>query len=219
MVPESESLVEALRLFAEKCPRLVGSCYWAGTASIALEESAHRRSTDLAFHTRRALVDVRSLMAEIQGAFVNALEIVHPPDEFGSGFRGMLTLPTGSRVAVEVFSNCEDVPGSDLVRADLVEGIQRVSLRRYLADKIQCVAERTEARDLVDIYAVPEKRPELSSSARRSVAEQDALILAERLTRWTDDAIDRDLRAYADASPGHARQARDLIESWLKSEK
>ena len=48
----------------------------------------------------------------------------------------------------------------------------RVSLERYLADKIQCVAERAEARDLVDLAAVFEQRPALKGLARRVLGDR-----------------------------------------------
>ena len=44
----------ALVLLCERCPRLVGLCYWAGTAAIATEELHHRQSFDLIF-TRAGL--------------------------------------------------------------------------------------------------------------------------------------------------------------------
>jgi len=42
---------DALRLLVNRCPRLSGTCYWAGTSSIAIEELEHRESFDLDFHT------------------------------------------------------------------------------------------------------------------------------------------------------------------------
>ena len=80
----------------------------------------------------------------------------------------------------------------------------RVSLQRYLADKVQCVLERIEARDLVDIRAVLRARPRLHYSFHKAVAEQDALLLAERLLGWTDEAIREDLVAYPGVDPTEA---------------
>lgn len=68
----SEVLQEALRQLADRCSRLVGMCYWAGTSSVAIEELGHRESLDLDFHTYAALVDVRPVLAEIQRAFPGA---------------------------------------------------------------------------------------------------------------------------------------------------
>ena len=82
-------LRDSLQRLAERCPRLVRTCYWAGTSAIATEELGHR-----------------------------------------------------------------------------------VSLERYLADKIQCVAERAEARDLVDLAAVFEQRPALKGLARRVLGDR-----------------------------------------------
>ena len=71
---------EAIQLLAERCPRLAKTCYWAGTAAIAIEELHHRKSFDLDFHTRKALYDVRPLLAEIRAAFPGAFEIVQSPN-------------------------------------------------------------------------------------------------------------------------------------------
>lgn len=157
----------ALKLLSERCPRLTHLCYWAGSAAIALEELHHRLSFDLDFHTQKALLNVRPIMSEIMHAFPGAFEILQSPDEFGSGFCGILRLPDGQQVTVEVLSNYEDVRDEDLVPSTTVSSLRRVSLSRYLADKIQCVAERAEARDLVDILAVLQKHPEMGQLARR----------------------------------------------------
>lgn len=217
MEQQSDFTEEALRLLVERCPRLVRMCYWAGTSSISIEDLGHRQSFDLDFHTRKALEDVRPILAEIQKAFPGKFEIVQAPDEFGAAFRGVLTLPRGDRITVEVLSNYEDVAEQDLVDCVVAPGIKRVSLSRYLADKIQCVAERMEARDLVDILAIIRSHPAMSVSAKRLLAQQDALLLAERLLAWTDEAIEKDLNTYTDVNPGDAKETRDLLLGWLKS--
>lgn len=214
---QREILKEALSLLVERCPRLVRQCYWAGTASVAMEELGHRESFDLDFHTRKALEDVRPILAEIEQAFPGSFEVLQAPDEFGSGFRGVLALPSGESVTVETLANYEETPLADLVPSTVAPGFLRVSLGRYLADKIQCVAERAEARDLVDLCAVLTRHPGLVATARRLVAEQDALLLAERLLAWTNEALEKDLRPYRDVTPADARQARDLLLAWVRS--
>jgi hypothetical protein len=206
---------EALRLLAERCPRLVGLCYWAGTASVAIEDLQHRQSFDLDFHTRAALQDVRPILAEIQKAFPGRFELVRASDEFGSGFSGVLELPEGDRITIEVLANYEDVHEDELEPSVSAPPLRRVSLRRYLADKIQCVVERAEARDLVDIMAVLERRPEMEADARRFLGEQDALLLAERLLAWTDESLVQDLAAYDDVEPAIAGKARDMLLRWV----
>ncbi|MBI3985645.1 MAG: nucleotidyl transferase AbiEii/AbiGii toxin family protein [Lentisphaerae bacterium] len=212
----SQALEEALRLLVKRCPRLVRLCYWAGTSCISMEELQHRQSFDLDFHTRKALMDVRPILAEIRKAFPGKLTVVQAPDEFGSGFRGLFKLPGHRTIALEVLSNYEDVAQHDLVPSSRVRGIHRVSLARYLADKIQCVAERSEARDLVDIRAVIRRYPAMKAAAHKWLGEQDGLLMAERLTGWTDKAIREDLEAYKDVRVGDALEARDMLLEWLK---
>jgi len=215
---QNEILRTAVCLLAERCPRLVALCYWAGTSAISLEELSHRQSFDLDFHTKKALEDVRPILAEIRARFPDGLETIQSPDEFGSGFRGVLTLPGGARITLEILSNYEDVCGEDLVCSSVAPSVQRVSLARYLADKIQCVAERAEARDLVDISAVLAQHPELQQAARDLLLSQDALLLTERLLAWTDEAIAEDLAAYEDVAGGDAAKARDMLLGWLRAE-
>jgi len=214
----SEQVVEALRLLVERCPRLAASCYWAGTSAIAVEELGHRESLDLDLHTRRALQDVRPLLGEINAAFPRAFSLLQPPDEHGSGFSGVLTLPAGERVAIEVLANFEDVPDRDLVTSSSVAGICRISLRRYLADKVQCLAERAEARDLVDVQAVLRAAPRMQQAVRRILRAQDPLLLVARLLSWSDAEIAEDLKAYPGVNPGDACRARDLLLAWLRAE-
>jgi hypothetical protein len=213
---QEQIIKESLGLLVARCPRLVKMCYWAGTAALSIEELQHRGSFDLDFHTHHALADVRPILAEIQAVFGDDFEIVQAPDAFGSGFRGVLRLPDGEQITVEILSNYEDVPAEDLVRSSTAPKIQRASVARYLADKIQCVAERTEARDLVDLLAVLRRYPRLESNARRALAQQDALIVVERLLAWTDEEIGRDLAAYPDVEPADAIEARDLLLGWIK---
>lgn len=214
---EQEKLLrEALRSLLGRCPRLARSCYWAGTSSIALEELRHRQSFDLDFHTRKALQDVRPILAEIQAAFPGRFEVLRSPDEYGSGFQGVLKLTRDRQITVEVLSNYEDVYDADLTPAKSFAGLKRVTIKRYLTDKVQCVAERTEARDLADIHAILRRYPHLRGFARRLVAQQDALLLAERLLVWTDKAIKSDLQAYSDVNPNDAIVTRQLLLKWLK---
>ncbi|NQT93405.1 MAG: nucleotidyl transferase AbiEii/AbiGii toxin family protein, partial [Lentisphaerae bacterium] len=165
-----------------------------------------------------SLYDVRPILAEIRAAFPGNFELVQAPDEFGSGFQGVLALPGGERITIEVLSNYQDVPDADLVEAATSPRMKRVSLPRYLADKVQCVAERAEARDLVDILFVLRKNPEMESLARRLLAGQDAVLLVERLLGWTDAEIEEDLLAYDDVAVDDAMEARDLLLQWVKED-
>lgn len=207
---------QALRLLCERCPRLTDSCYWAGTSAISLEVLRHRQSFDLDFHTLKALADTRPLLAEIKAAFPGSFALTQSPDEYGSGFQGVLTLPGGEQITLEVLANYEEMGTSDLTASHLAPPLQRVALERYLADKIQCVVERAEARDLVDIHAVLRNDSALIPLAKQLLAEQDATIAAERLLEWTDDRIAADLKAYTDAPVPDAIQTRDRLLTWLK---
>jgi hypothetical protein len=201
---------------SENCERLREACYWAGASAMSLEELHHRGSFDLDFHTRKALLDVRPILAEIQRAFPGSFELISVPDEFGSGFKGVLRLPEMEGVTVEVLSNYEDVPARYLVRSRIAPRMWRLTAQRFLADKIQCIAERSEARDLVDIAAVLRYHPQLTDEARQIVRSQDALILIERLVAWTVASMHEDLAAYQDVDAGDALQARDLLLGWLR---
>jgi hypothetical protein len=213
---QEESIIQALLLLAKRCPRLIHHCYWAGTSSVAVEELHHRESFDLDFHTRVAHERTTPLMMELQSAFPDRFRVLQSPDEYGSGFQGLLQLPSGDEITIEVLSNYQTIPDNDLEDARTVRGVKRVTLVRYLEDKIQCIAERSEARDLVDVMAVLKHAPELEAKARKTLLEQDALLVIERLTGWSDADIETDLTAYPDVDPGLATQGRDLLLSWLK---
>jgi hypothetical protein len=212
----TELLKQAVVRIADRCPRLVAQCYWAGSSAIAIEELEHRESFDLDFHTQEALIDTRPLLAELERSFPDALQVVHPPDAFGSGFTGSLALTDAAKVTLQVFAGFETVPDTDLVPAKTAPRLRRITLRRYLADKVQCVLERIEARDLIDIAAVMKLRPELGGVLRRAVAAQDAILLAERLLGWTEEAIRNDLRAYTDVAPADAVAMRDRLLTLVK---
>lgn len=209
-------LRQVLTALTDRCRRLTRTCYWAGASAIALEELHHRGSFDLGFHTQKALADVRPILAEIQQEFPRSFQVVAAPDEFGSGFRGILQLPALEAVTIEVLSNFEDVPSRHLVPSTIAPKMRRITAERFLADKIQCVAERREARDLVDIMVVLKQRPALNAEARRLAAAQDALILVESLVGWTESSLRDHLAAYRDTDPRDAAQGRDLLLGWLR---
>ncbi|MBI5480138.1 MAG: nucleotidyl transferase AbiEii/AbiGii toxin family protein [Deltaproteobacteria bacterium] len=211
-------LRQAIAEIAERCPRLVRQCYWAGTSAIALEETGHRESFDLDFHSLEPLVDTRPFLAELELAFPEALEIVQAPDAHGSGFTGALRLTGDAKLTVQVFAGFEPVPETDVVASTAAPGLRRVTVRRYLLDKLQCVLERLEARDLIDIAAVLQRRPELTRVLRAGVAAQDLLLLAERLLGWTDESIGADLRAYPGTDPAVAIATRDQLLALVKQE-
>jgi hypothetical protein len=211
-------LREAVCTIAARCPRLIAECYWAGTSAIAVEELGHRESFDLDFHSRHAFVDTRPFLAELQRAFPRSLEIVQAPDARGSGFSVVVDIGD-ERLTLQGFAAFEDVPDQDLVSSATASDVLRVSLQRYLADKVQCVLERIEARDLLDIRAVLRARPRLQYTFQRAVAAQDALLLAERLLGWTDAAIREDLLAYPGVDPHDAIAMRDQLLALLKQSK
>ena len=211
------NLRQALTMLVERCPILAETVYWAETSAVAMEELGHRQSLDLDFHTRSALMDVRPILARIRAAFGEDFELIQAPDEFGSGFRGVIRLPNSERVTIEFLSNYQDVSDDELVPSTLVASLRRVSLTKYLSDKVQCVAERREARDLVDVCAVLRRRLDLEGLARRLVAEQDFLLMAERLLSWTDAEILSDLKSYRDVSLADAQWTRDTFLRWLRT--
>lgn len=214
----SQRVTKALRLIAKQCPQFIEFCYWAGTSAISIEELGHRSSYDIDFHTRQALLDIRPILAEFRGNLPDQFELMEAPDKFGSGFRGVLKLPDGDRVTIEVLSNFEDVSDDDLTDSATVPDVKRITLSRYLENKIQCVAERAEARDLVDIRAVLDKFPEMRNIAFDSLLQQDSLLIAERLLLWNDESIKDDLLAYPDVNPDDAVKARDMLLRWLNGE-
>ena len=161
------------------------------------------------YHDSRLDLNQRSLLQ----SFIQHIEVIVVHHEYPDVLLSHDLLETPVYVLPVHY---EDVPDRDLVACATVQGLARVSLSRYLADKVQCVAERAEARDLVDIHAVLEQHPELADEAKAWLAQQDALLLVERLQAWTDAEIAADLRAYPDVDPADARQARDVILAWLR---
>jgi len=180
-----------------------------------MEELHHRESFDLDLHTAAGLADVRPLLAELQRAFGSRLSLIQPPDPHGSGFSGVLQIGEEG-LTIQVMANFEDVPPEQLTPSTLVPGIRRVTLGKYLRDKLQCLVERTEARDLVDVMAALEHKDSLKNAARRALATLDEVLLAERLLLWTDSALAQDLAAYPEVDPARAAQARDLLLAWLR---
>lgn len=71
-------------------------------------------------------MDVRPLLAELQRAFPRAIEVVRPPDAFGSGLSAVLKLQRRAKLTVEVFGGFEAVPSSDLVPSKVAPKLRRV---------------------------------------------------------------------------------------------
>lgn len=215
-MPTEKDFIEALVLMAERCPRLLKTCYWSGTSPIILEETHHRQSYDIDLHTLRALRDVRPLQAELQRGFGPAFRVLSAPDSLGSGFRGSLDLPSGAQLIIEVLASFESPKKADLTVSRLVPAWRRVALGRYALDKLQYVIERVEARDLVDLWVIFHYRPELAVLAKSRIPEVDQLLLTERLLHWSDSAIADDLAAYPGVDWNIAARSRDLLLEWLQ---
>jgi hypothetical protein len=218
MTLEQERLIirQFLDELSQRCPRLIESCYWAGTSAISLEELNHRRSFDIDLHTKEALVDVRPFLRELEQAFASRLKVTAMPGGARSGFRAIVILDNGETITLEVLSNFETVENDQLVASTLASKMKRVSLAKYLTDKIQCLVDRTEARDLVDIAAVLAARPEHETLACKLIAQQDYAMLVERLLGWSDDSLQADLEAYDDVDWRTAAKMRDKILSWVQ---
>ena len=67
-------------------------------------------------------------------------------------------------------------------------------------------------------YEPPTCAPRLRYAFQKAVAAQDALLLAERLLAWTDEAIGEDLLAYPGVDPADAVSMRDELLRLLKTE-
>lgn len=208
-------LATTLREIVSACPSVRTSCYWAGTSAIALEELRHRDSFDIDLHTIHPLEDLRPLLAELDAAFSPRLLVAEPPGPYRSGFQGVIQVAGDKDLTLQVMANYEEVPLEHLVESTLVPGFRRIGLAKYLRDKLTCLVERAEARDLVDVMYTIEHRPSLEGLAQRALATLDELLLAERLLSWTDQLLEADLKAYPGVDPGRARQARDVLLSWL----
>ena len=116
---------------------------------------------------------------------------------------------------IEVLSNYESVAAEDLCPALIAPGIFRVSIKKYLRDKVQCLVERNEARDLTDIGAVLTRFPDLQAAAREEVSKLDLVLLSERLLGWSERELAADLARYEDVEVAQAQRVRDLILSWV----
>ena len=204
-------LIRAMKEVVARCPRLARTCYWAGTAAIAVEELHHRRSFDLDLHTHRALIDVRPLLAEVERAFGSSCNVLRAPDEFGDGFAVVVEYRPRKKIVLEVLSNYRDVEPRQLTPSKAVPGLMRVSLRRYLDDKVQCLIDRTEARDLVDIHAALAAQPRLRSALRAALRAQDGILLLQRMEGWTPASLKADLAAYRDIDPSVALNMRNEV--------
>jgi predicted nucleotidyltransferase component of viral defense system len=117
---------------------------------------------------------------------------------------------------IEVLSNFDDVSKEDLSEAKIVKGVKRVSLNKYLRDKLQCLCERTEARDLADIFAVLQKFPKLVNFAHQCLLQIDLVLLSQRLLDWNDEALKSDLLKYNDIKFDEVKAMRDKMLAWIK---
>jgi hypothetical protein len=211
-----EKIMAFFRHLLKHCPKLVQNCYWAGTSAIAIEELQHRRSFDIDLHTKTALCDVRPFLRELELAFPGKIQMIQAPGTVGEGFRVSVQMDNGEQITLEVLANYEDIEDDDLVQSKLISEISRVSLFKYLADKIQCLVERHEARDLIDIYALLMAYPNLEQSAKKLVDNLDPLLLVERLNDWDENSIKEDLSSYPDVDFRNALKMMNTILEWVK---
>lgn len=208
-----QSLIAAARLVAERCPLLVECCYWSGTSVIALEVLHHRDSLDLDFHTRDAHVNVLPLLDEMESALGSRFHLIASREQ---GISCWIGDDSSEPIACQVFSSFEAASEDDLVPSTTAPGFDRLTLRRYLINKVQCVAERLEARDLYDIEAALRHDPSRVKTVRLALQEQDLLFMLERLQGWSAGSLAADLRRmYPDIDPSLATEARERLMGWI----
>ena len=115
---------------------------------------------------------------------------------------------------MEVRSSYQDTKPWELVVATLVPAFRRITLRRYVEDKVQCIVERAEARDLIDLRATLTLRPELESFIKQAVAEQDALLRNGCCPGMTQPFAE--ISRHTRTSNPETSDMRKLLLSWLK---
>ena len=125
-------------------------------------------------------------------------------------------MPSGEELALEVLSNFEDVPASQLTKSKLAPDIRRISLPKYLHDKVQYLVERNEAQDLADIGAILKKFPAMQNQTQIFVLKQDTLLLTERLLNWQEEDLRTELAIYGPDLLEQALDAKIPLLSWIK---
>lgn len=213
----AQLLLSALGEIVSSCPRVVRRCYWAGTSAISIEELQHRNSFDIDLHTLRAQASTAPILQDLQQQFGPRFSLIETPNPYGAGFQGALSVTGGQSLTLQVMSNFQTVKKSEVVPSSRIPVLLRVGLTKYLRDKLTCLVERAEARDLVDVQATLRQRPDLEKVARKELAALDEVLLVERLLAWSDQAIAGDLKLYPEVDPALACSARDLLLKWVKA--
>jgi hypothetical protein len=159
-------------------PTLQSNYYLGGTTPVACVDLEHDVSLDLDLHTKKELAPTSAEATKLKRTLGSKLRWYSVDAEFGL-YRGNIKTTYEGRPVVlglDVMSNIDTARPGDTKRAPGFCQMDVISLRKYLATKIQCLDERQETKDLYHLFRLSQA-PQTREMTRQAIERADPLII------------------------------------------
>lgn len=182
---------QALSEIAEAIPKSHEKLYLGGTAPVSIRHLRHAISLDLDFHTNQALAPTSLEARSLKKHFKGRLEWFEADHEFGI-FRGAIDSgeidQNGGKILIEIdlFSHFEDTPNELLEDGGTWSKFKTTSLHAYLKNKVTCLEERAEAKDLYHLYCLWKERG-WSTKVERELSKLDPVSIEKAKATFNRD--------------------------------
>ena len=168
----------ALQQVEQAAPALQRDYYLGGTTPVACLDLQHDVSLYLDLHTKEELAPTSAEATKIKRVFGSKLQWHSVDAEFGLYRGNIKTTFKGSPVVIglDVMSNIESVGPGDTKAAPGFCRMDVITVRKYLATKIQCLDERQETKDVYHLFRLSQN-PQTRDMTRNAIERADPLIV------------------------------------------
>ncbi len=206
----------ALQQVEQAAPALQRDYYLGGTTPVACLDLQHDVSLYLDLHTKEELAPTSAEATKIKRAFGSKLQWHSVDAEFGLYRGNIKTTFKGSPavIGLDVMSNIESVGPGDTKAAPGFCRMGVITVRKYLATKIQCLDERQETKDVYHLFHLSQN-PQTRDMTRNAIERADPLIVIAA----AKNALDEWPRFKTQLLhlPGMAPFIENDFLSWLKA--
>ena len=168
----------ALQQVEQAAPELQRNYYLGGTTPVACLDLKHDVSLYLDLHTKEELAPTSTEATKIKRAFGSKLQWHSVDAEFGLYRGNIKTTFKGSAVVIglNVTNNVESVGPGDTKAAPGFSRTDVITVRKYLATKIQCLDERQEIKDVYHLFRLSQNA-QTRDMTRNAIVRADPLIV------------------------------------------
>jgi len=192
-------------------PELAKTCYLSGTMPVTVIDQPFAMSIDMDWRTKKTHQSPSGIVKTLADTLGDRFEVEEADREFGI-YRAIIrpAKKGGVLMSLDLFSSFE--PAKTL-RTFPVTGVSAESFADYLANKVACLTERMEVKDLFHLCALT-KNPKTARDTWDAIGDGiGADELAERIIMAKDDLSS--IKSLFAPPPGFSAPTKADFSAWL----